>query len=88
MEDRRVLQGRLTLVRYNNEPQFFVADAGVFLGLVGDVLERLGPAPRARQRGSRDDRPPARGPRARRAQDDAALSLRRSARPVPPPSAP
>ena len=32
MEDRRVLQGRLTLVRYNNEPQFFVADAGVFLG--------------------------------------------------------
>jgi hypothetical protein len=42
MEDRRVLQGRLTLVRYNNEPQFFVADAGVFLGLVGDVLERLG----------------------------------------------
>jgi hypothetical protein len=43
MEDRRVLQGRLTLVRYNNEPQFFVADAGVFLGLVGDVLERLGP---------------------------------------------
>jgi hypothetical protein len=43
MDDRRVLQGRLTLVRYNNEPQFFVADAGVFLGLVGDVLERLGP---------------------------------------------
>ena len=30
-------------MRYNNEPQFFVADAGVFLGLVGDVLERLGP---------------------------------------------
>ena len=27
VEDRRVLQGRLTLVRYNNEPQFFVADA-------------------------------------------------------------
>ncbi len=43
IEDRRVLQGRLTLVRYNNEPQFFVADASVFLGLVGDVLERLGP---------------------------------------------
>ena len=43
IEDRRVLQGRLTLVRYNNEPQFFVADASVFLGLVSDVLERLGP---------------------------------------------
>jgi hypothetical protein len=43
IEDRRVLQGRLTLVRYNNEPQFFVADASVFLGLVVDVLERLGP---------------------------------------------
>jgi hypothetical protein len=43
LEDRRVLQGRLTLVRYNNEPQFFVADAGIFLGLVGDILERLGP---------------------------------------------
>jgi hypothetical protein len=38
-----VLQGRLTLVRYNNEPQFFVADAGVFLGLVADIMERLGP---------------------------------------------
>ena len=34
VEERRVLQGRLTLVRYNNEPQFFVADASVFLGLV------------------------------------------------------
>src|ERR671924_717650 len=43
VEERRVLQGRLTLVRYNNEPQFFVADAGVFLGLVADVMERLGP---------------------------------------------
>jgi hypothetical protein len=42
VEDRRVLQGRLTLVRYNNEPQFFVADAGVFYGLVADILERLG----------------------------------------------
>src|SRR5687767_5183862 len=30
VEERRVLQGRLTLVRYNNEPQFFVADASVF----------------------------------------------------------
>jgi hypothetical protein len=43
VEDRRVLQGRLTLVRYNNEPQFFVADAAVFLGLVADVMDRLGP---------------------------------------------
>ena len=38
-----MLQGRLTLVRYNNEPQFFVADASVFMGLVTDILERLGP---------------------------------------------
>jgi hypothetical protein len=30
-------------VRYNNEPQFFVADASVFMGLVTDILERLGP---------------------------------------------
>ena len=43
VEERRVLQGRLTFVRYNNEPQFFVADASVFLGLITDVLERLGP---------------------------------------------
>jgi hypothetical protein len=43
VEDRRVLQGRLTLVRYNNEPQFFVADAGVFFGLIADVLDKLGP---------------------------------------------
>jgi hypothetical protein len=43
VEERRVLQGRLTLVRYNNEPQFFVADAGVFLGLVADIMDRLGP---------------------------------------------
>ncbi len=43
VEERRVLQGRLTLVRYNNEPQFFVADASVFFGLVTDILERLGP---------------------------------------------
>jgi hypothetical protein len=43
IEERRVLQGRLTLVRYNNEPQFFVADASVFLGLVADIMERLGP---------------------------------------------
>jgi hypothetical protein len=43
VDDRRVLQGRLTLVRYNNEPQFFLADANVFYGLIVDVLERLGP---------------------------------------------
>jgi hypothetical protein len=43
VEERRVLQGRLTMVRYNNEPQFFVADASVFLGLVTDIMERLGP---------------------------------------------
>ena len=43
VEERRVLQGRLTLVRYNNEPQFFQADASVFFGLVTDILERLGP---------------------------------------------
>jgi len=42
VDDRRVLQGRLTLVRYNNEPQFFLADANVFYGLIVDVLERLG----------------------------------------------
>ena len=30
-------------MRYNNEPQFFVADASVFLGLVADIMERLGP---------------------------------------------
>lgn len=43
VEDRQVLQGRLTMVRYNNEPEFFLADASVFLGLVTDILERLGP---------------------------------------------
>ena len=42
-ESGLTLQGRLTLVRYNNEPQFFLADAGVFYGLVADILERLGP---------------------------------------------
>ena len=43
VDDRRVLQGRLTLVRYNNEPQFFVADAAVFYSLIADVLDRLVP---------------------------------------------
>ena len=42
-EGGTTLQGRLTLVRYNNEPQFFVADAAVFLGLVADIMDRLGP---------------------------------------------
>ncbi len=83
IEDRRVLQGRLTLVRYNNEPQFFVADASVFLGLVSDVLERLGPYlepdavdPETIARLKEADR-------ARRAQDDAARMSRRGSRPAP-----
>jgi hypothetical protein len=42
VDDRRVLQGRLTLVRYNNEPQFFLADAHVFYGLIADILDQLG----------------------------------------------
>ena len=41
-EGGTTLQGRLTLVRYNNEPQFFIADADVLLTLAADVLERLG----------------------------------------------
>ena len=36
------LQGRLTLVRYNNEPQFFIADADVLLTVAADLMERLG----------------------------------------------
>jgi hypothetical protein len=43
VDERSVLQGRLTLVRYNNEPQFFIADAHVFYGLMADILDRLGP---------------------------------------------
>jgi hypothetical protein len=43
VDERSVLQGRLTLVRYNNEPQFFLADAHVFYGLIADILEQLGP---------------------------------------------
>jgi len=43
VDDRRVLQGRLTMVRYNNEPQFFVADAAVFYSLIADILDRLVP---------------------------------------------
>jgi hypothetical protein len=41
-EGGTTLQGRLTLVRYNNEPQFFIADADVLLSLAADMLERLG----------------------------------------------
>ena len=41
-ESGLTLQGRLTLVRYNNEPQFFIADADVLLSMVADVMERLG----------------------------------------------
>ena len=41
-EGGTTLQGRLTLVRYNNEPQFFIADADVLLTMAADVLERLG----------------------------------------------
>ena len=43
VDERHVLQGRLTLVRYNNEPQFFIADAHVFYGLIADILDQLGP---------------------------------------------
>jgi len=43
VDDRAVLQGRLTLVRYNNEPQFFVADASVYLELAADILDHLSP---------------------------------------------
>ena len=32
-----------TQIAHVEEPQFFVADAGVFLGLVADIMERLGP---------------------------------------------
>ena len=41
-ESGLTLQGRLTLVRYNNEPQFFIADADVLLSVAADMLERLG----------------------------------------------
>ena len=69
VEERRVLQGRLTLVRYNNEPQFFVADAAVFLGLVDRHHGAPRPVPRAgRRRRGVADAPP-RGRPAHRAQD-------------------
>ena len=41
-EGGTTLQGRLTLVRYNNEPQFFTADADVLLAVAADMMERLG----------------------------------------------
>ena len=65
VEDRRVLQGRLTLVRYNNEPQFFVADASVFLGPRRRHHGAPRPVPRAGRDRRRDARPAARRGRAR-----------------------
>jgi hypothetical protein len=41
-EGGTALQGRLTLVRYNNEPQFFIADADILLAIAADMMERLG----------------------------------------------
>jgi hypothetical protein len=41
-EGGTTLQGRLTLVRYNNEPQFFIADADILLAVAADMMERLG----------------------------------------------
>jgi hypothetical protein len=41
-ESGTTLQGRLTLVRYNNEPQFFIADADLLLAMAADMMERLG----------------------------------------------
>jgi hypothetical protein len=41
-EGGTTLQGRLTLVRYNNEPQFFIADADVLMVIAADMMERLG----------------------------------------------
>ncbi|HSM39080.1 MAG TPA: hypothetical protein VK838_07070, partial [Candidatus Limnocylindrales bacterium] len=29
-------------VRYNNEPQFFIADADILLAVAADMMERLG----------------------------------------------
>ena len=79
VDDRRVLQGRLTLVRYNNEPQFFVADASVFYALIADLLERLGAHSdddmvddgnaRPDQGRDRTDRTAAAGPRAELTED-------------------
>ena len=81
VEERRVLQGRLTMVRYNNEPQFFVADAAVFLGPGHRHHGAPRPVPRARQRRRGVAHPAARGRPAHRAQDDPPdLTPRRAAR--------
>ena len=82
VEDRRVLQGRLTLVRYNNEPQFFMADASVFLGPRGRHHGAARAVPRAGRGRGRDARPPARRDPARSsARPPAALTpMRRSRR--------
>ena len=69
IEERRVLQGRLTLVRYNNEPQFFMADASVFLGSRHRHHGAPRPVPGARRRRRRDGRAPARRDLAGRTQD-------------------
>ena len=80
VEERRVLQGRLTLVRYNNEPQFFVADAR---GLPRPRRRRDG-APRAVPRAGRGRRrnrlAPARRRPADRTQDDRPQLTRASGR--------
>ena len=63
---RTLLQGRLTLVRYNNEPQFFLADADVLLNVAADMLELTRRSPRARDAHRRRARDPtARGRRPR-----------------------
>src|SRR5574338_1073036 len=36
------LQGRLTVVGYNNEPEFFIAGADILLAIAADMMERLG----------------------------------------------
>ena len=41
-EGGTTLQGRLTLVRFNNEPQFFIADAEILLAIAADMMDRLG----------------------------------------------
>ena len=71
VDERRVLQGRLTLVRYNNEPQFFVADAGVSPRPRRRHPGAPGPLPRARQRRRGGAHPAARRGPAHRAEDAA-----------------
>ena len=69
VEERRVLQGRLTMVRYNNEPQFFVADAARVPGPRHRHHGAPRAVPRARQRRRGVADPAARGRAADRAQD-------------------